>query len=554
MKLQNSTSINRVLDSLNIGLESRPAVVSLAAARQIAYELPLPLGRVNSVNAAFDEQLPVVEQKLAEVNEQYMLPNFDEAIATTRRLFTTRYRLAHEPTNPTVAGMIDGCNDTEATGEQLATVSALFNGGDAVVGVESLLYAPCELVAAGLTKASLESLLDTADVPAYNQLVSGLEALQAEAVASMCVGMDAVNASLEDDTTEGEAADKPADPERAKGIFQRLAAMVRNFLRWIGEKLGKVRDMLFRRSEKIGKAADVAGKSGDVDKVAGKAEQSSAEDIAEKIQQLKNLRSNGFWASTNLAEFVRGDRKAKHIGRIVHSAPRGVNELISSVQKFIADLQQISGQNTPTAHFQRTALGVQQVLGVTFADWKGMNFGDTHGESAEEGTMHLVLARAVQYMGFVTSPFSRQTRLKPSEIAHFLTSDGVNLEKAATAAISELEKAGKNLRLLGDRLASEPSSLTEKEISMVQKYITAIMRTITDYVKVCTQVSSAVMSCASSYATYIKLVKDVMTHGGEGGGVGETRREHFTMEEYEAVAQWAKTVADLPTITLDSEQ
>lgn len=253
MKLQNSKTINGVLDALNVGLESRPELVSSAVARQIAYELPLPAGPVNSVTAAFNEQRPVVEAELAKVNEQYLLPNIDEAVETTRKFWTARYQLAHEPSAPGVRALVDQTQTLPASGGLLATVAAVFDGGAPIAAVESLLYAPCELVAAGLDRAALESIVSAEDRPAMEAHFSEIENLRAEIALTVSSGMESLAgdfASLEDEGADAEAAAlTPASPEK-KSLMKRVGDALLRFFRWVGDQFRLLWDKITGREKR----------------------------------------------------------------------------------------------------------------------------------------------------------------------------------------------------------------------------------------------------------------------------------------------------------------
>ena len=274
MKLLNSKTINGVLDQLNIGLESRPVVVSAAVARQIAYELPIPTSPVNSVAAAFNEQRPVIEKKLAEVNEQYLLPSIDEAVATTRRFWVARYQVAHEPTADTVRALVEADQSLPVSGETLVQVSSVFNGGEPVAAVESLLYAPCELVSAGLDRASLESLLDASDRGEFNRQYSYIESLQLQVSADVVASMESLEqgfASMESE--DGEEPAKVSTPAERKSLIRRLRDSLVRFFKWLGEKISQFVDWILGRSKKNEVAIEVAAKvdSSAVDKLVDQA-------------------------------------------------------------------------------------------------------------------------------------------------------------------------------------------------------------------------------------------------------------------------------------------
>lgn len=103
----NTQSIMGELDRFGVALADRSYVLSVAFARAVAYQLPLPTSPVADPYAAFIEtQKVAVEDMLSQVNESVVL-SFDATADLVQRLWVFRYRMVFDPNNSAVRGFLD---------------------------------------------------------------------------------------------------------------------------------------------------------------------------------------------------------------------------------------------------------------------------------------------------------------------------------------------------------------------------------------------------------------------------------------------------------------
>lgn len=106
MKL-NLSRIHSDLDAFNVSLEDRGSFTSVAAARAIAYQLPIPAAPVaNPALHYTTELLSTANDELGRVNESVVI-DFGQAAAAVKGLWLTRYAVAHDPQNPAVRECLD---------------------------------------------------------------------------------------------------------------------------------------------------------------------------------------------------------------------------------------------------------------------------------------------------------------------------------------------------------------------------------------------------------------------------------------------------------------
>lgn len=299
MKIPNHSVLTGALESMGVGAEDHAPVVAVAAARQIAYELPIPASPVNSPAEAFEVHRPVVEAKLAEVNEVMPINDFDGAVDAVRAHWGARVRAVHQP--ETLQGLVDArvmaAAAAPAPVETLDAVAATVGAIMDRPAVESYLYAPHELLDLGLDQAALESIAgnDVAQLHAHYDAVLLTQGL---AMADIYAGLeDASNIDADAPGAEAPAEAAPAasaDGTAEKTLVQKIIAAGRRMLDWILAKLRQLRDWVLRRKDKQAALVELAEKMpvgesveavvGHLDKIIAVAEE-VPDDVAASIRR-----------------------------------------------------------------------------------------------------------------------------------------------------------------------------------------------------------------------------------------------------------------------------
>jgi hypothetical protein len=102
-----TASIAAELDAMQIPVESRGSLLSIAVARFLGYKLSLPSAPAESPYTFFDTTyLTQVEDILSDLNERIVV-SFDDTVDMTRAIWCFRYRLLHECNNPAVRTFLD---------------------------------------------------------------------------------------------------------------------------------------------------------------------------------------------------------------------------------------------------------------------------------------------------------------------------------------------------------------------------------------------------------------------------------------------------------------
>jgi hypothetical protein len=90
-------SLTQAFDAAGVALESRDQVTSVAAARRVAYSIPLPQEPVGSPIDYYNENyFSQAEEAIAGMNEKCVL-DFDFCMAVSRLYWLARYKVLHEP-------------------------------------------------------------------------------------------------------------------------------------------------------------------------------------------------------------------------------------------------------------------------------------------------------------------------------------------------------------------------------------------------------------------------------------------------------------------------
>lgn len=106
MKL-NTQSIMSELDRCGIALADRGYLLSVAIARAVAYQLPLPTSPVESPAVYFIEtHKATAEGMLCEINERCVM-NIDAAASLMQNLWIFRYRMVFDCNNAACRGFLD---------------------------------------------------------------------------------------------------------------------------------------------------------------------------------------------------------------------------------------------------------------------------------------------------------------------------------------------------------------------------------------------------------------------------------------------------------------
>lgn len=96
-----------IMDDAQIATEKRGAILTLAIARSIGYALDLPAERTQDAGMFYISNLQgYVETIVSQVNEQIAI-DVERACDLIKSVWTFRYRLVYQPTNPTIRTFLD---------------------------------------------------------------------------------------------------------------------------------------------------------------------------------------------------------------------------------------------------------------------------------------------------------------------------------------------------------------------------------------------------------------------------------------------------------------
>lgn len=100
--------IIQIMDGANLTADKRGAVISLALARAIGYNLDLPTSPVNDpVTFYISNVQSLAETVVSQVNEQVAI-DVRKTSDLIKAVWTFRYRLVYQAANPTVRSFLDG--------------------------------------------------------------------------------------------------------------------------------------------------------------------------------------------------------------------------------------------------------------------------------------------------------------------------------------------------------------------------------------------------------------------------------------------------------------
>ena len=105
----NLQPINLKMDELNIPLDDRAYVMTVAAARCAAYCLPIPSNAVDNPYLHFTTTHKASVMELVGQLNEVITVDFDACLDLIQRLWIFRYNVVHNAFNPTVRGFLDAC-------------------------------------------------------------------------------------------------------------------------------------------------------------------------------------------------------------------------------------------------------------------------------------------------------------------------------------------------------------------------------------------------------------------------------------------------------------
>jgi hypothetical protein len=106
--LKQTLSLTQSFESLGVPMDEREAITAVAAARRVAYGLPLPAEPVGSGSDYYDSAYASqANQAMGSLNEGTVL-DYDFALFACRQFWLCRYAVLHEPESPEVAAVIAG--------------------------------------------------------------------------------------------------------------------------------------------------------------------------------------------------------------------------------------------------------------------------------------------------------------------------------------------------------------------------------------------------------------------------------------------------------------
>lgn len=107
MQIQRTESILSILNNADVALPEREKVLSIATARAIGYKLPIPAVPVENPYQYFSDTLAgQVDKAVCQINEANVV-NVDSILSLIRGIWLFRYKLVHDPANPTVSQFFD---------------------------------------------------------------------------------------------------------------------------------------------------------------------------------------------------------------------------------------------------------------------------------------------------------------------------------------------------------------------------------------------------------------------------------------------------------------
>jgi hypothetical protein len=153
-------SLSQAFNDAGVALEARDQVTSVAAARRVAYSLPLPQEPVGSPIDFYNENyFAQAEEAIAGMNEKCVL-DFDFCAAVSRLYWLARYKVLHEPDSSEALTAVTGIvnellnreftedlgfvQDPHDTGGGTGSRVAVINGRTTLVGGLSALAASAE--------------------------------------------------------------------------------------------------------------------------------------------------------------------------------------------------------------------------------------------------------------------------------------------------------------------------------------------------------------------------------------------------------------------------
>jgi len=153
--MNSAFSLTQAFDVAQVPLEQREHVTALAAARRVAYSLPLPAEPIGSPIDFYNANYAVqAESALGALNEAAVL-DFDTCLAVAKLYWLARYRVLHVPESSEamkavtamVEDLINQCpvedlgfvHDPHGTGAGTGSAVAVVDGRSTLVSVGSLL-------------------------------------------------------------------------------------------------------------------------------------------------------------------------------------------------------------------------------------------------------------------------------------------------------------------------------------------------------------------------------------------------------------------------------
>ena len=107
MSMPKTQSVLSILESAEVPLAERQNLLSVAFARAMAYQLPIPGAAVEDAYDYFRSSYESkVNQHCCEINEQCVL-DIDSTISLTQRIWLFRYRMVYDAGNVAVRQFLD---------------------------------------------------------------------------------------------------------------------------------------------------------------------------------------------------------------------------------------------------------------------------------------------------------------------------------------------------------------------------------------------------------------------------------------------------------------
>lgn len=131
-------SLTQSFDQVGVPLDQRDAVTALAAARRVAYGLPMPQEPVGSPSIYFrTNHSAAARQALGDINEVSVI-DFDLALKAAQLYWLARYKVLHQPDSSEAVQAVTGLVQSMIAGEQTADLGMAHNSLDStrVVSVD----------------------------------------------------------------------------------------------------------------------------------------------------------------------------------------------------------------------------------------------------------------------------------------------------------------------------------------------------------------------------------------------------------------------------------